>query len=145
MRTDPRQNLHPAAPHARRDCDIMNTPMEPAVATEESSLSKMSYIKGLRCRECGRHYRPEAIFVCEYCFGSLEVDYDYERIRQVFTRQLVESRPCNLWRYRELLPIDGDPLVGFDTGFTPLYRAERLGHAPGGKNLYIKDDSVCHP
>jgi len=116
-----------------------------AISTEEPPLSKMSYIKGLRCRECGRHYPAEALFVCEYCFGSLEVDYDYDRIHQVFTRQLVESRPRNVWRYRELLPIDGDPIVGFDTGFTPFYRAERLGKALGVKELYIKDDSVCHP
>jgi len=63
----------------------------------------------------------------------------------VVTRALIESRPQNLWRYRELLPIDGDPTVGFHSGFTPLYRAERLAHALGVKELYVKDDSVCHP
>ncbi|MDO8730766.1 MAG: threonine synthase [Candidatus Omnitrophota bacterium] len=105
----------------------------------------MSFIKGLRCRECGREFPAKAIFVCEYCFGSLEVDYDYERIHGRLTRQLIESRPANIWRYRELLPIDGDPTVGFHTGMTPFYRADRLGHALGVKELYIKDDSVCHP
>ena len=105
----------------------------------------MSYLKGLRCRECGRHFPAEAIYVCEYCFGSLEVDYDYDRIKGVFTRELVESRPQNLWRYRELLPIDGEPLVGFHTGFTPFFRAERLAKALGVKELYVKYDSVCHP
>ena len=105
----------------------------------------MSYLKGLRCRECGRRYPAEAIFVCEYCFGSLEVDYDYDRMRGHLTRELIASRPENLWRYRELLPIDGDPIVGFDTGMTPFFRAERLGEALGVKELYIKDDSVCHP
>ncbi|MBI4314284.1 MAG: threonine synthase [Candidatus Omnitrophica bacterium] len=105
----------------------------------------MSTIKGLKCRECGRHYPAEAIYVCEYCFGSLEVDYDYERIRATLTRRLVESRPQNIWRYRELLPIDGEPTVGFHTGFTPFYRARRLGAAFGVKELYIKDDSACHP
>ncbi len=105
----------------------------------------MTFIKGLRCRECGREFPAKAIFVCEYCFGSLEVDYDYERIHARLTRQLIESRPANIWRYRELLPIDGDPTVGFHTGMTPFYRADRLGHALGVKELYIKDDSVCHP
>ena len=105
----------------------------------------MSFIKGLRCRECGREFPAKAIFVCEYCFGSLEVDYDYERIHGRLTRSLIESRPANIWRYRELLPIDGDPTVGFHTGMTPFYRADRLGSALGVKELYIKDDSVCHP
>ena len=105
----------------------------------------MSFIKGLRCRECGREFPAKAIFVCEYCFGSLEVDYDYERIHSRLTRQLIQSRPASIWRYRELLPIDGDPTVGFHTGMTPFFRADRLGHALGVKELYIKDDSVCHP
>ncbi len=105
----------------------------------------MSFIKGLRCRECGREFPAKAIFVCEYCFGSLEVDYDYERIHGRLTRPLIESRPANIWRYRELLPIDGDPTVGFHTGMTPFYRADRLGSALGVKELYIKDDTVCHP
>lgn len=105
----------------------------------------MSFIKGLRCRECGREFPAKAIFVCEYCFGSLEVDYDYRAIHGRLTRRLIESRPANIWRYRELLPIDGDPTVGFHTGMTPFYRADRLGSALGVKELYIKDDSVCHP
>lgn len=105
----------------------------------------MSFMKGLRCRECAREYPAKAIFVCEYCFGSLEVDYDYPAIEKRFTRQAIESRPHNIWRYRELLPIDGDPIVGFHTGFTPFFRADRLAKALGVKELYIKDDSVCHP
>lgn len=105
----------------------------------------MTWMKGLRCRECGRDFPAKALFVCEYCFGSLEVDYDYEAMRGKLTRAAIEKRPANIWRYRELLPIDGDPTVGFHTGMTPLFRAERLGKALGVKELYIKDDSVCHP
>ena len=105
----------------------------------------MSFVKGLRCRECGRDFPAKAIFVCEYCFGSLEVDYDYAAIKGRLTRQAIESRPANIWRYRELLPIDGDPTVGFHTGMTPFFRADRLAKALGVKELYIKDDSVCHP
>ncbi len=102
-------------------------------------------IKGLRCRECGREFLPKALFVCEYCFGSLEVDYDYPAIKERLTRQAIESRPQNIWRYRELLPIDGEPTVGFNTGMTPFFRADRLARILGVKELYIKDDSVCHP
>ncbi|MBI3333204.1 MAG: threonine synthase [Candidatus Omnitrophica bacterium] len=105
----------------------------------------MSFIKGLRCRECGRDFPAKALFVCEYCFGSLEVDYDYPAIQARLTRELIQSRPPNIWRYRELLPIDGNPTVGFHTGMTPFFRAERLAHALGVKELYLKDDSVCCP
>ena len=105
----------------------------------------MSALKGLRCRECGREFPAKALFVCEYCFGSLEVDYDYAAIEGRLTREAIRSRPASIWRYRELLPIDGDPTVGFHTGMTPFFRADRLAHALGVKELYIKDDSVCHP
>ena len=105
----------------------------------------MPLIKGLRCRECSREFPAKPLFVCEYCFGSLEVDYDYEAIQRRLTRQVIESRPPSIWRYRELLPIEGDPTVGFHTGMTPFFRAEGLAKALGVKELYIKDDSVCHP
>ncbi len=105
----------------------------------------MSYMIGLKCRECGRVYPKEVIFVCEYCFGSVEVDYDYDAIRRVLTKAALASRPKTLWRYRELLPIDGEPTAGLFSGFTPLFRAERLGEALGVRELYLKDDSVSHP
>ena len=105
----------------------------------------MTYVKGLRCVECGREYKVDPVYVCEFCFGPLEVTYDYERIRKDMTKQKVESRPHHMWRYRELLPIDGDPVTGFDTGFTPLMRAQNLAKAWGVKEIYLKDDSVNHP
>lgn len=105
----------------------------------------MSYVKGLKCRECGRPYPKQPIYVCEYCFGPLEVDYDYNKIKKDLTREAIKSRPENLWRYRELLPIDGEPTDGLHSGFTPLVRAKNLGKALGVKELYIKDDSVSHP
>ena len=105
----------------------------------------MTYVKGLRCVECGREYKVDPVYVCEFCFGPLEVTYDYERIKKDMTKQKVESRPHHMWRYRELLPIDGDPVTGFDTGFTPLMRAQNLAKAWGVKEIYLKDDSVNHP
>ena len=105
----------------------------------------MSYMKTLKCRECGREYPKEALYVCEYCFGSLEVVYDYEKIKTVLSREIITGRPKNLWRYRELLPIEGEPTDGLNSGFTPLVRADNLARALGVKELYVKDDSVCHP
>jgi threonine synthase len=105
----------------------------------------MSYIKGLKCRECHRVYKAEAIYVCEFCFGSLEVDYDYDKIKSVLTREKIEKGPKSIWRYRELLPIEDRPTVGFHAGFTPLFKADNLARELGMKELYIKDDSVCHP
>ena len=105
----------------------------------------MGYVKGLKCRECGREYPVDPIYVCEFCFGPLEVLYDIEGIRKVMTRELIESRKQNLWRYKELLPIDKDPTSGLYSGFTPLVRADKLAKHLGMKELYIKDDTVTHP
>ncbi len=105
----------------------------------------MSYVAGLKCRECGRTYPKDVLYVCEFCFGALEVIYDYPAIKQVLTKASIAQRPKSLWRYRELLPIDGEPAVGEYSGFTPLIPARHLAKALGVKELYIKDDSVSHP
>jgi len=105
----------------------------------------MSYVKGLKCRECAREYPKDPLYVCEYCFGPLEVDYDYERIKNKLTKEEIESRPKNLWRYKELMPIDGEPTSGLESGFTPLIRAKNLEKALGVKELYIKNDAVNFP
>lgn len=105
----------------------------------------MSYVKGLKCRECSRVYPKEPLYVCEYCFGPLEVDYDYSEIKKKLTKELIASRPKSLWRYRELLPIDSRPLADLHSGFTPLIKADNLAKELGVKELYVKNDSVCHP
>lgn len=105
----------------------------------------MGFVKGLKCRECGREYSVDPIYVCEFCFGPLEVVYDYDGIKGVLKREKILSRPHNLWRYKELLPIDGEPTSGLDSGFTPLVRAGKLADHLGLKELYIKDDTVTHP
>lgn len=105
----------------------------------------MSFVKGLKCRECGQEYPKEPLHVCETCFGPLEVIYDYDGIKKTISREKIAARPRNLWRYRELLPIDGEPQAGLYSGFTPLIRAHRLGETLGVKELYLKDDSVNHP
>jgi len=105
----------------------------------------MSFVTGLQCRECGQNYPQEPLHVCETCFGPLEIQYDYEQIKKSISREKIATREHNLWRYRELLPIDGEPRVGLYSGFTPLVRAQRLGAALGVQQLYLKDDSVNHP
>src|SRR3970040_2108980 len=105
----------------------------------------MSFVQGLQCRECGQEYPKKPLYVWKTFFAPLEIVYDYEGIRQAISREKIAAREKNLWRYRELLPIDGEPQVGLHSGFTPLVRAHRLGAALGAKELYVKDDSVNHP
>jgi threonine synthase len=104
----------------------------------------MRFVAGLRCHLCGKIYPAEALWVCAECLGPLEVSYDYDAVRGVMTRDLVESRPRSLWRYQELLPVH-EPRTGFNSGFTPLVRATRLARELGIGELWIKDDSVNHP
>jgi threonine synthase len=93
---------------------------------------------------CGTTFPAEALFVCDQCLGPLEVTYDYEAIGRAVTRDQVSARPQNLWRYRELLPVN-EPRTGFHSGFTPLVKADRLARRLGLSELYVKDDSVNHP
>jgi len=104
-----------------------------------------SVVRGLKCRECGQEYAIAPEHVCEFCFGPLEVVYDYDELIGTLTMELIESRPRNMWRYKELLPLDGDPTVGRDVGFTPLIRARNLEKVLGVSELYVKNDSVCYP
>jgi threonine synthase len=105
----------------------------------------MSFVRGLKCRECGREYDKQPTAGCEDCFGPLEVAYDYDAIKGAISRDKIVAREKNLWRYRELLPIDNEPLVGRASGATPLIKANRLAQALGLTNLYIKNDSVNAP
>jgi threonine synthase len=100
----------------------------------------MSYASHLRCRECGRHYPLEPLHVCEFCFGPLEVAYDYQALRHALTRARFERGPLTVWRYRDLLPADADQAVDIGAGFTPLLHCRNLGEALGLRQLYIKND-----
>jgi len=102
-------------------------------------------MKALKCRECGREYPLAATHVCEYDFGPLEVAYDYDRIKQTMTRAAIQSRPMTMWRFRELLPVAGDPTVGLEVGGTPLIKADRLAKRLGIRELWIKNDTVNYP
>jgi len=100
----------------------------------------MSYASHLRCRECGRHYPLEPLHVCEFCFGPLEVAYDYRALRRDLTRGRIEQGPLTVWRYCDLLPADCEQAVDIGAGFTPLLSCPNLGEALGLRQLYIKND-----
>ena len=69
------------------------------------------YVQGLRCRECGREYAAEPVYTCEWCFGPVEVAYDYDAIAGAVTRESIAAGPSSLWRYADLLPVHGDAAV----------------------------------
>ena len=102
----------------------------------------MAFLTGLRCRECGREYPTEPLNVCDFCFGPLETTYDYDGIARVISRDRIASGPLSMWRYQDLLPVDGKDAVDINTGFTPLIKSKNLGKLLGLENLYLKNDSV---
>jgi threonine synthase len=102
----------------------------------------LSHVTSLRCRECSRDYPIEPINACEYCFGPLEVAYDYDSIARTVTRKSIADGPNTIWRYHDFLPVEAENAVDLGTGFTPLLKADNLGKKLGLDNLYIKNDSV---
>lgn len=110
-----------------------------------TTASSGNRILGLACRSCGKLYPLQANNFCTEDFGPLEVSYDYEVIAKQFRKEDLQKRSWNMWRYRELLPLDGEPTVGLHVGGTPLVHARRLGAALGVKQLYIKNDAVNFP
>ena len=102
----------------------------------------MPFVEGLRCRECGRPYPAEALHVCEWCFGPLEVVYDYEAIRSSISRESIAAGPPSIWRYADLLPVRSEGAVNLGAGFTPLVRADRLAAELGLGELWIKNDTL---
>src|SRR5437588_76520 len=103
------------------------------------------FVRGLKCRVCGKTYPKKPLNFCTEDFGPLEVDYDYPAIQKALNRPKIELRPFTMWRFRELLPIDGEPTVGAQVGGTPLLRADRLAEALGVERLWLKNDAVNFP
>jgi len=102
----------------------------------------MARLKGLQCKECGAEYGLEPTHVCEFCFGPLEVQYDYPAIAGEVSRESIQAGPPTIWRYQALLPVEGGKLVDLGAGYTPLLKAERLGEALGLNQLYLKNDTA---
>jgi len=103
------------------------------------------FVRGLKCRLCGTAYPISSTNSCAEDFGPLEVDYDYGAIAGALSREKIGSRPRTMWRYRELLPLDGEPTVGRQVGGTPLVRADRLAAELGVERLWVKNDAVNFP
>ncbi len=101
----------------------------------------MSYAIALRCRKCGREYPLEPLNLCDFCFSPLEVTYDYKSIAKAVSREEITKGPPTMWRYKDLLPVDGDA-VDIGTGFTPLVKADNLGQKVGLDRLYVKNDCL---
>jgi threonine synthase len=101
----------------------------------------MSYVHGLRCRECGREYAADPVYTCEWCFGPLEVAYDYDAIAAATSREKIAAGPMSLWRYADLLPVEPHAAVDLGTGFTPLVRADRLAAEVGLGEVWVKNDT----
>jgi threonine synthase len=104
----------------------------------------------LKCRECGASYALEAKYVCEQCFGPLEIAYDHARIHDVAAaRRRIQAGPQNIWRYSEFLPLDAPPgpsvrsssRGGLPAGCTPLIRADRLAERLGLGEVWVKNDA----
>jgi threonine synthase len=99
----------------------------------------------LKCNECGNRFGNQPLSACPDCLAPLEVVYDLEAVRGIFTREAIAAGPANIWRYASLLPIPEGFQPDLPVGFTPLIRAKNLGRRIGANNLYIKNDAVCFP
>lgn len=105
----------------------------------------MSDLFELRCRECGKSWGNNPKSYCEDCFSPLEITYDYETLKKRARREKLVSRPFNMWRYAELLPLVEDFSPPNAVGGTPLVPAAKLAARWGIKNLFLKNDAVCFP
>ena len=102
----------------------------------------MTHVKSLRCRECKSEYPIEPLNACEFCFGPLEVEYDYKSIAKAVSKKTIENGPHSMWRYHDFLPVSKEAAVDISTGYTPLIHAKNLGQKLGLDYLYVKNDSV---
>ena len=99
-------------------------------------------VEALKCKGCNAEYDKAPRYVCDMCFGPLEVKYDWELIRKNTSIKKISNGPDSLWRYVDLLPLDTDYQIDLQPGFTPLIKAKNLGDFLGLDNLWIKNDSV---
>jgi threonine synthase len=99
----------------------------------------------LRCEQCHRPFGNAPLVLCEDCFAPLEITFDLDAVRSTVTREQIESRPHDIWRYAELLPVAAGFHSALPVGFTPLLRAASLGQRLGSHDLWLKDDAACFP
>ena len=99
-------------------------------------------VQALQCKECRETYPLEARYVCERCFGPLEVGYDQSGLDAAEVRRRIQAGPRTIWRYADFLPFAGDPVAGLPVGLTPLQRAPRLAETLGLREVYVKNDTA---
>jgi threonine synthase len=99
-------------------------------------------VQALQCKECRETYPLEARYVCERCFGPLEVAYDLTRLDPAETRRRIQAGPQTIWRYADFLPFEGAPAPGLPVGLTPLQKAPRLAEALGLGEVWVKNDTA---
>src|SRR3954468_797827 len=99
-------------------------------------------VVSLSCRECGEKYELEASFVCEVCFGPLEVEYDLSGLDAAETRRKIQAGPASIWRYADFLPFEQRPQSALGAGMTPLLRADRLAAELGLREVWVKNDAA---
>jgi threonine synthase len=100
-------------------------------------------IESLKCKECGTAYELDASYVCENCFGPLEVAYDYSSLDPVEVKRRIQAGSQGIWRYADFLPFEGRPNDPLEPGLTPLVRADRLAAQLGiDAELWIKNDAA---
>ena len=102
----------------------------------------MTYATSLVCRECGNESPLEPVNACDFCFGPMEVAYDYDAMRGNVTRESISAGPRSIWRYEDLLPVDPEHRIDLHVGFTPLLRADNLARELGMRELWIKNDTM---
>ena len=99
-------------------------------------------VDSLKCKECGASYALEARYVCDACFGPLEVSYDFSDVEPESARRRIQAGPQNLWRYADFLPFEQAPRTALPAGCTPLVRADRLAEKLGLREVWVKNDAA---
>jgi threonine synthase len=99
-------------------------------------------VEALKCKECGAAYELEARYVCDACFGPLEVSYDYSTVDAESAKRRIQAGPQNLWRYADFLPFEQAPRTALPAGSTPLIRADRLAERLGLREVWVKNDAA---
>jgi threonine synthase len=99
-------------------------------------------VKALNCKECGTGYPLEARYVCDTCFGPLEVEYDFSELDVAEVKRRIQSGPQSIWRYADFLPFEQPPKTALAAGMTPLVRADRLAERLGLREVWVKNDAA---
>ncbi len=99
-------------------------------------------VRALRCKECQTEYPLEALYVCQQCFGPLEVAYDYDDLDSAELKRKIQAGSNGIWRYADFLPFTSHPASAIEPGLTPLVRAERLAERLGVGEVWIKNDAA---